>query len=346
MKKTKVNYIGVEIEFKQLYNSDTKKLHGCVSEYYNSMKEINNILIPTSGDVKKGIIAISTLLKNINNKLGRVIGTTSWRPSYGNVYNGIHIHLDGRHSKAYLTHNLLQAIHKIGLTPRIVTSWHIRQVSSSMSLKRKDKYRPVIHTRYGTTEIRLLDIEYFYDRKSALLIADAIEKAINGELVDYGYSTDWFYSTDSIDIADKWLNILDKNKAKWITKINTAEYLNRYNNGIINFSPFVTDDYESIIEIESLSPDYIMTPSYFNILPKIPTIKSSSSNINFFLKGKMLDYKNKAVKFAAKKNINYLNGEFINAYFLYAFGHNVIYNVDEQYEKNLLAELQSLLGNL
>jgi len=346
MKRIKVNYIGVEIEFKRLYNSDTRKLHGCVSEYYNSMKEINNILIPTSGNVKKGIFAISTLLKNINSTLGRTIGTNTWTPSYGNVYNGLHIHLDGRHSKAYLEHNLLQAIHKIGLTPRIVTSWHIRKVNSSMSLKQKKKYRPVIHTRYGTTEIRLLDIEYFYDRKSTLLIADAIEKAINGELVDYGYNTDWFYSTDSIDIADKWLDILDKNKAKWVAKVSKTEYLNKYNSEITNFLSFVSEDYLSMIDIEILSSDYKMTPSYFNILPKLPTIKSTRSSINFYLKGKLLDYKNKAVKFAAKKDINYLNGEFTNAYFLYAFGCDVACRVDEQYEQSLVIELQSLLENL
>jgi len=346
MKKIKVNYIGVEIEFKRLHNSDNKKLHGCVSEYYNNMKEINNILIPTNGNAKKGILAISTLLKKINSTLGRTIGTNTWTPSYGNVYNGLHIHLDGRHNKTYLEHNLLQAIHKIGLTPRIVTSWHIRQVSSSMSLKRKDKYRPVIHTRYGTTEIRLLDIEYFYDRKSTLLIADAIEKAVNGELIDYGYNTEWFYSTDSIDIANKWLDILDKNKAKWVVKIDNAHYVNRYNKEITNFVPFVSEEYLSSIALEDLDNYPMLVPNYFNILPKVPTIKSSKSNINFFLKDQMLDYKNKAVKFAAKKDTNYLNGEFTNAYFLYAFGCNVVCSVDEQYEQSLLEELQSLLENL
>jgi hypothetical protein len=346
MKRKTVNYIGVEIEFRQLKNSDTTKLHGCVSEYYNNMKEINNILIPTRGDVKSGILSISALLKNINNKLGRTIGTSVWRPSYGNVYNGLHIHLDGKHNKALLEHNLLQAVHKIGITPRIATSWHIRKVRSSMSLKRKDKYRPVIYTKYRTTEIRLLDIEYFYDRKSTLLVADAIEKAINDETVDYGYDVGWFYSNDSIDVADRWLDVLDRNKAHWITKVDKTTYLNRYNNDVVNFSPFVTRDYVSLIDVEEVNNPSLMLPRYFNILPKVPTIKTSKSSINFFLKGKMLDYKNKAVKFAAKKDAQYLNGEFINAYFLYAFGCDIECVVDEQYEQSLLKELQSLLENL
>jgi hypothetical protein len=240
----KVNNIGVEVEYLMSLSDNIKNK---VPEYYNKMYEINDLMLPViDGNILATLRSIRNVLVGINKRLTNKLATYTWNTSYGMAFNGLHLHLDAKVDVDILTNNLLWVINKHGITPRIATSWHVKQVVSDRPWKIKDTFRPVIHTEFGTTEIRLLDIEYMYNDSTIKDIATAIDSALRGTSI--ATDTSWFYADVPNENIGHWLNIMETNLADWYYKVSGCRYINRFSGKTHDFTSYYSNDYNNMLD--------------------------------------------------------------------------------------------------
>ena len=249
--------MGVEIEY---LASDSDSVPNHVREYYSGMREVNNLIIPWNLEDTVGALKnVQAMLINFSKFAGNGAYTTAWNSGSGYAYNGVHIHLSGAVSKEALTESVWKLVHKYGCTPRIATSWHIKEVHSDANFKKKRRFRPVITTSFNTTEIRLFDMEYFLNDDFLEDLAEAIVLATKGEAV--GGTRSPFGRTVYIaeDFA-KILNIMDKNIAPWWVCVDHMQYRNRYTG--------VRIDYSRVHNPDAFSTKWTGTPQEYVELPK------------------------------------------------------------------------------
>ncbi len=223
--------IGAEIEYMGDARDDK---FDYVDEYYRDMREVNSILLPCS-DIQASLGIISNIFKELDNKTRRVLGTYGWINSYGIAYNGAHLHLSGDINSTILRNNILKVINKWGFSPRTVTSWHIFNRPTNYSFKNKIKHSPVYNTPRGTTEIRVLDLEYFMNDEILVDLGLAIEAAYNNKNI--AGSAKWAATLTNMHIDDvkACLDFMDTNRASWWDKLCDGAYKNNFTDEIIDF---------------------------------------------------------------------------------------------------------------
>ena len=227
--------VGLEVEYRQHEDDNILEYE---NEYYSRMKEINRLLLPMhKGDTLSTLKTIKNLLVGIDSKLGNPLGTFNWATSYGHAFNGLHLHISHKIDRALLTRNILRVIGKWGITPRVATSWHVRAQPSFRSFKAKGKYTPVHVTPRGTTEIRILDIEYFYNDEILVDIAQAIDYSCHEVRKEVKFGDyKWFNQDCYNEDLGKLLMAMEKNMAPWYTKTGTMSYTNKYTGDQIRFN--------------------------------------------------------------------------------------------------------------
>jgi len=287
--------VGLEVEYKQ---SGSDNIPNPENEYYNGMKEINRILLPMhKGKTLDTLKTIKNVLVGINKRTGRKLGTYHWSTGYGHAFNGLHLHISHKISKKLLTKNILRVIDKWGQTPRIATSWHVRAQPSHRGFKAKSKYTPVHVTPRGTTEIRILDIEYFYDDEILKDIATAIDYSTNEILkeVDFG-SESWFYQDCYNEDTGKLLMSMESNMATWYTKIDEMTYANAYTNDVVcfqnlyernreDFSP--STKFQPVIGTSKHETKTLKETKVSDIFKiEAPKLSKNSDSVHFTLDGK------------------------------------------------------------
>ncbi len=230
--------MGAEVEY---LGSSRDKAFDFVNEYYRDMREVNSILLPCS-DVLASLKVLKDIMLNIDDSIHNKLGTYGWVNSYGIAYNGVHLHLSGKIDAGALERNIFRVIHRHGLSPRTVTSWHIFNRPTRYNLKNKRKHVPIYKTPRGTLEIRILDIEYFMDDEIIVDIAEAIEFAYAGK--DTKGNHKWVDDLMRIGMEDykKCCDYLDTNMAKWWRKNSEGRYTNT--NGNYTFAFKDLEDWE------------------------------------------------------------------------------------------------------
>ena len=230
-KKLTTRLIGAEIEY---YASSDDKSFNYVDEYYSAMREVNSILLPGT-DVLTSLMTLKTIILELDKKIRHPLGTRAWPNSYGFAYNGVHLHLSGKINQEILTTNIFRLMHKHGLSPRTVTSWHIFNRPTNYSFKNKRKHQPVYRTPRGTLEIRVLDLEYFLDDAIIKDLAIAIEGGYKGELIDGNDS--WVNSLLKINLDNyqECCKFLDTNLSPMWNKKEEGVYINKIGDYEFNF---------------------------------------------------------------------------------------------------------------
>ncbi len=224
--------MGAEIEY---YASADDKSFEYVNEYYSAMREVNSILLPGS-DILTSLKTLKLIMIEMSKKIRHPLGTKGWANSYGFAYNGVHLHLSGTINKEVLTDNIFKLMHKHGLSPRTVTSWHIFNRPSEYSLKNKRKHQPVYKTPRGTLEIRVLDLEYFLDDNIIKDLALAIEGGYTGKAIKGDASWVDKLLPIHIDNYKECCKFLDTNLSNLWEKRADGIYRNKVSRYTIDFT--------------------------------------------------------------------------------------------------------------
>ena len=245
MKNLTTRLMGAEIEYRA---SASDKSFESIAEYYSGMREVNTILLPCS-DVLESLKVLKQILINMDDKIYHKLGTSGWFNSYGYAFNGMHLHLSGSINKDILRNNILKVIGKHGLSPRTTTSWHVMERPTNYNFKSRSKNCPVYRTSKGTTEIRILDLEYFIDDDIIEDLAHAIEESYRGkEIVG---DLEWAVKLSGIGLENyvEIFKILDGNLSKFWEKLDEGVYKNTYANYTLDYTE--THDYQ--LHLENLS---------------------------------------------------------------------------------------------